>query len=74
MTSMTFSKYGERSEMIQLVKEDCLETKVGELTHMPKVHYFIDNIKKLVSVLRYVDEILFERKYGRIAHQIKISV
>jgi hypothetical protein len=52
MTSMTFSKYGERSEMIQLVKEDCLETKVGELTHMPKVHYFIDNIKKLVSVFK----------------------
>jgi hypothetical protein len=74
MTSMTFSKYGERSEIMQLIKGDCLETKVGILMHMTKVHYFIDNKKKLVSVLRHVDETLFERKYGRIAHQIKILI
>jgi hypothetical protein len=74
MTSMTFSKYGERSEIMQLIKGDCLETKVGILMHVTKVHYFIDNKKKLVSVLRHVDETLFERKYGRIAHQIKILI
>jgi uncharacterized protein YqgV (UPF0045/DUF77 family) len=40
--------------------------------HMTKVHYSIDNIKKLMSVLRYVDETLFERKYERISHMIRI--
>jgi len=41
---------------------------------MTKVHYFVDNIKKLVSVLGYVNETLFERKYERIAHLIGIPV
>jgi len=41
---------------------------------MIKIHYSMDNIKKLEVVLGYVDETLFERKYGRIAHLIRISV
>jgi hypothetical protein len=59
--------------MMLFVEEDCPKTEVGELPHMNKVHYFLDNMKKLVSVLGYVDETFFERKYGRIAHLIRIS-
>ena len=60
--------------MMQLVEGDSLRTKVRELPHMTKVHYSMDNIKKLVSVMGYADETLFERKYTRIAHLIRISV
>jgi len=74
MTSIIFSEYGERFEMMQLVEEDCPMTEVGELSHMTKVYYSMDNIKKLVSVLEYVDETLFEKKYKRIAHLINISI
>ena len=74
MTSITFFEYGERSEMMQFVEEDCLRIEVGELSHMTKVYYSMDNIKKLMSVLGYMDETLFEKKYERIAHLIRILV
>ena len=74
MTSITFLEYGERSEMMQLVKGDCSRTKVEELPHIIKVHCSIDNIKKLGLILRYIDENLFEKKYGRIAHLIRMPV
>jgi hypothetical protein len=74
MTSLTFSKYGERSEMMQLVKGDCPKTKVEELRYITKVHCFIDSIKKLAPILGYIDENLFEKKYGRIAHLIRMSI
>jgi hypothetical protein len=41
---------------------------------MTKVHYFVDQIKKLVSFLGYMDETLFARKYRRIAHVIRIPI
>jgi hypothetical protein len=53
--TMTFSEYGERFEMMQLVEEDCLRTQVEELSHMAKVYYFMDNINKLGSVSGYVN-------------------
>jgi hypothetical protein len=74
MTFITFSEYGERSEMMHLVEEDCPRTQVGELSHITKVYYSMDNIKKLLSVSGSVNEILFEKKNERIAHQIRISV
>jgi hypothetical protein len=71
---MIFSEYEERFEMMQLVEGNCQRTEVGELLHITKVHYFMDNIKKLVSVLGYIDETLFETKYKRIVHLIRILV
>jgi hypothetical protein len=35
--------------------------KVEKLPHITKVHYSIDNIKKLASILGYIDENLFEK-------------
>ena len=74
MTSFTFSEYGERSEMMQLVEGDCSRTKVEELPPITKVQCSIDNIKKLVPILGYIDENLFEKKYGRIAYLLRIPV
>jgi hypothetical protein len=42
--------------MMQLVEGNCLRTEIGELPHIVKVHYSIDNINKLVSVLRFMNE------------------
>ncbi|KAL9405528.1 hypothetical protein Peur_002500 [Populus x canadensis] len=74
MTSITFSEYGERSEMMQLVEGDCSRTKVEELPNITKVHYSINNIKKLAPILGYIDENLFEKKYERIANLVRIPV
>jgi len=74
MTSINFLKYGERSEMMQLVERDCSRTKVEELPHITKVHCFIDSLKKLAPIMGYIDENLFEQKYGKIAHLIRIPV
>jgi hypothetical protein len=74
MTSITFLDYGERSKMMQFVEGDCSRTKVEELLHITKVHCSINSIKKLAPILRYIEENLFEKKYGRIAHLIRIPV
>jgi len=74
MTFTTFSGYRERYEMIQLVEGDCSRTKVEELQYITKIHCSIKNIKKLMSILGYVNETLFEKKYGIIAHLIRIPV
>ena len=54
MTSITFSKYKQKSEMIQLAEGNCPRTRAGELPHITKVHCFINNMEKLVSILGYL--------------------
>ena len=71
---MAFLEYGEKYEMMQLIEGDCPRTKINELLHITTVHYSIENIKKLMTILGYVDETLFERKYGWIALLMKISI
>jgi len=71
MTFMTFFGHMKRFEMMQLVKGIA---QVGELQHMTKVHYSMRNIKKVMLILRYMDETLFEREYERISHLIRISI
>ena len=56
---MTFSKYKQKSEMMHLVKGDCLRTKVRELLCMTKIHFSMDNIEKFMPVLSYMDKTLF---------------
>jgi hypothetical protein len=58
---MTLSEYGKKSKMMKLVERDYLRTKVRELPHMTKVHCFMNNIEKLVSVFSYIDKTFFER-------------
>jgi hypothetical protein len=74
MTSITFSEYRQKSEMMQLAEGHCPRTKAGELPYMNKVHCSINNMEKLVSIISYVDETLFEMMYERIAHLIRILV
>jgi hypothetical protein len=47
--------------MMQLAERNCLRIKAGELPHITKVNYSINNIEKLVSIIGHVDETLFER-------------
>ena len=48
--------------------------KIEKLPHITKVQYSIDNIKKLASILEYIYENLFEKKFERIVHLIRIFV
>ena len=45
-----------------------------ELPNITKVHRSINNKEKLVSIIGYVDENLFERMYRRISHLINIPI
>ncbi|KAL9346086.1 hypothetical protein Peur_060939 [Populus x canadensis] len=53
---------------MKLVERDYLRTKVRELPHMTKVHCFMNNIEKLVSIFSYIDKTFFERRYEIITH------
>ena len=59
---------------MQLVEGNCLRTKAGELLHITKIHCSVNNLEKLVSIMGYMDETLFERMYGRITHLMRIMV
>jgi hypothetical protein len=71
---MTLFEYGKKSKMMKLVERDYLRTKVRELPHMTKVHCFMNNIEKLVSVFSYIDKTFFERRYGIITHLVRLPV
>ena len=72
MASLTFSEYGERSEMMQLTEGDC--PRSNNLPHVTKIHCSIENIKRLLPLMGCVDEALFEERYGRIIHLLKIPI
>jgi hypothetical protein len=74
MTSISFLENRQKSKMMQLVEGNCLRTKARELLHITKVHCSINNLEKLVSIMGYMDETLFERMYGRITHLMRIMV
>jgi hypothetical protein len=74
MASMTFSEYRQKSKMMQLVEGDCSRTKTKELPCMNKVHCLVNNMEKPVSILGYVDDILFQRRYERIAYPVRLLV
>jgi hypothetical protein len=60
--------------MMQLAEGNYPRTKAMELPNITKVHHSINNKEKLVSIIGYVDENLFERMYRRISHLIKIPI
>jgi len=59
---------------MQLAEGNYPRTKAMELSNITKVHRSINNKEKLVSIIGYVDENLFERMYRRISHLIKIPI
>jgi len=71
---MTFSEYGQKSKMMQLVEGDCSRTKTRELPCMNKVHCLVNNMEKLVSILGDVDDIFFQRRCERIAYPVRLLV
>jgi hypothetical protein len=71
---MTISEYGKKSKTMKLVERDYLRTKVRELPHMTKVHCFMNNIEKLVSIFSYIDKTFFERRYEIITHLVRLLV
>lgn len=73
MTFMTFFEYRKKSKMMQLVERNFPRTKARELPHMTKVHSSVNNMENLMSVLGYVDETLFKRRYERIAHPVSFQ-
>jgi hypothetical protein len=60
--------------MMQLAEGNYPRTKAMELLNITKVHRSINNKEKLVSIIGYVDENLFERMYRRISHLINIPI
>jgi len=60
--------------MMQLAEGNYPRTKAMELLNITKVHRSINNKEKLVSIIVYMDENLFERMYRRISHLIKIPI
>jgi hypothetical protein len=46
----------------------------NELPHITMMNHIVNDMEKLLSIMGYLDEILFERQYKRITQLIRLSI
>ena len=75
MTSLTFSEYGEGSEMMQLTEGDCPRGRINELPHITKIHCSTENMKiwkNRLSVKNLNSDISRESPYELLRSQLPV--
>jgi len=60
MTSITFSEYEQKFEIMQLAERNWPRIKAKELLYITKVHCSVNNMKKLRSIMGYMNEIVLK--------------
>jgi hypothetical protein len=73
MTSIkypSFQEFGQESELTQLVEGNCPRIDTRGLPHITK----INDLEKLLPIMRYIDETKFERHCGRIEQLMRLLV
>ena len=71
---LSFQKFGQESELAQIAERKCPRIDVSGLPCITKVNHMVNDLGKLLSIMEYVDETLFERRYGRIAQIMWLPV
>ena len=71
----SFHKFGQESELTQVAKGNCSRINISTLPEITtKLNHTINDLEKLWSIMRYVDDTLFERQYGRIAQLMRLPL
>ena len=70
----SFHKFGQESEMTQVVEGKCPRININKLPEITKINHTINDLEKIWPIMRYVDDTLFERRYGRIAQLMRLPL
>jgi hypothetical protein len=77
---LTFVKYqssqefGYDSELAQVAEVNYPIINVSGLSCITKINHMMNGLEKLLPIMGYINETLFERRNGRIAQLMKLSV
>jgi hypothetical protein len=64
----------QKSELTQVVEGNCLRIDACGLPHITKINHMVNDLEKLLLIMGYVDETLFERRYERITQLMRLSI
>ena len=70
----SFHKFGQESELTQVAEGKCSRINISKLPEITKINHTINDLEKLWSIMGYVDDTLFERRYGRIAQLMRLPL
>lgn len=60
--------------MTQLVEGNYLRINASGLLCITKINYMVNEVDKLLTIMGYINEILFERQYGSITQLMRLPV
>jgi hypothetical protein len=70
----SFHKFGQESELTQVAKGKCPRINISRLPEITKINHTVNDLEKLWSIMGYVDDTLFERRYGRIVQLMRLPL
>ncbi|KAL9334366.1 hypothetical protein Peur_074505 [Populus x canadensis] len=68
---LSFQEFGQESELNQIAEGKCPRIDANRLPCITKINHMVNDLGKLLSIMGYVDETLFERRYGRITQLMR---
>ena len=71
---LSFQEFRQESKLAQIAEEKCPRIDVSGLPCITKINHMVNDLGKLLSIMEYVDETLFERRYGRVAQIMRLPV
>jgi hypothetical protein len=71
---LSFQEFGQESELNQIAEGKCPRIDANRLPCITKINHMVNDLGKLLSIMGYVDETLFERRYGRIAQLMRLPI
>jgi len=71
---LSFQEFGQESELTQVAEEKCPRIDASRLPCITKINHMVNDLGKLLSIMKYIDETIFERRYGRIAQLMRLPV
>ena len=71
---LSFQEFRQESELAQVAEGKCPRIDDSGLPCITKINHMVNDLGKLLSIMEYVDETLFERRYGRITQLMRLPV
>jgi len=71
---LSFQEFGQESELTHVAEGKCPRIDASNLPCITKINHMVNDLGKLLSIMEYIDETIFERRYGRIAQLMRLPV
>jgi hypothetical protein len=71
---LSFQEFGQEFELTQVAEGKCPRIDASRLPCITKINHMVHDSGKLLPIMEYIDETLFERRYGRIAQLMRLPI